>query len=504
MMKKYVSYFMLMLFFAFSTQAVMAQDDEAEEDDATEEASAGIEKKGCDDRGYCWGDNLNESKQRYVFFSDEMKAKRYDTSVEPFEWLLANVPYLHKNLYIQGINLYKGLLKNAEASKDAAKIATYQDKILSLYDQRIKYFGNEKSNLPAKGRLAYGYLSKRDNVNYPELLAMYERIFELEGKQKASIQNVGALFAISAKLAIDKKNADIEYNNLAKKADKKAEAEAFKASEAYTKLDTYNEDWMLAQYEKIGEVIDYQIASGNPKMKSYWEKTKATSDGLLPKVVAIDCKFVEEKMAPRFRADKTNVPYAKKVLSYMLSLKCADSPLFPEVAEAIYASEPDAGLANVVAANELKAGNVAKAIEWKEKSLALYTPAEAEKKAEAYLDIARLQQRQGQKSAARSTAYKAIETSGTVAKAAYELIGDLYYNSGNDCHGADPVAERANFLAAYDMYQKAGDGAKMAKAQAQFPTMADIFTYASKGYEVGGQISVGCWIGGTATIRKRP
>jgi len=63
------------------------------------------------------------------------------------------------------------------------------------------------------------------------------------------------------------------------------------------------------------------------------------------------------------------------------------------------------------------------------------------------------------------------------------------------------VKSRACYLAAYDMYAKAGDNSGMGRAKSQFPSITDIF---SLGMKEGDAIDVGCWIGGSTTIRKRP
>ena len=63
------------------------------------------------------------------------------------------------------------------------------------------------------------------------------------------------------------------------------------------------------------------------------------------------------------------------------------------------------------------------------------------------------------------------------------------------------VDDRARFIAAYEYYQKAGNRLKMSQAQAQFPTIGDIFT-ASK--EEGSSVFVGCWIQKSVKLARRP
>ena len=81
------------------------------------------------------------------------------------------------------------------------------------------------------------------------------------------------------------------------------------------------------------------------------------------------------------------------------------------------------------------------------------------------------------------------------------MIGDLFMLSGKECADVNPVKNRAVYLLAYDIYQKAGDGTKMRSAREQFPSAADIHIANMK---VGEAVSVPCWINRKTTIRSRP
>ena len=106
----------------------------------------------------------------------------------------------------------------------------------------------------------------------------------------------------------------------------------------------------------------------------------------------------------------------------------------------------------------------------------------------------------GKKVSARDYCRKALQVDAT-KKEAYKIIGDLYYNSYNDCRkGENPVHDRGNYMAAYDMYRKAGEAASMKRAKEQFPSMEEIFTWNLK---VGDTFRVACWINETVTIDKR-
>ncbi|MEM1135335.1 MAG: tetratricopeptide repeat protein [Bacteroidota bacterium] len=184
----------------------------------------------------------------------------------------------------------------------------------------------------------------------------------------------------------------------------------------------------------------------------------------------------------------------------MLNDKCTDDPLFLKAAENVFTVEPTAGLAGTIAQKYQIEKDYDKSMEWKKKAIELATD-DPEKQAELTYDIALFKSIQGKKIEARKEAMKAIELHESIAPKAYEMIGDLYMRSGKDCGDPNPVKARAVFLAAYDMYAKSGNSSKMSQARAQFPSVQDIFTMGMKEDE---SISVGCWIGVTTKIRKRP
>src|SRR5690606_27184403 len=96
---------------------------------------------------------------------------------------------------------------------------------------------------------------------------------------------------------------------------------------------------------------------------------------------------------------------------------------------------------------------------------------------------------------------KAVETDSSVKEKVYTLIGHLYLDSYEQCKkGENIVDDRAVFLAAYDMYQRAGNTEGMANAKQGFPSKEEIFNYNIK---TGDTVKVGCWINTSTTVRTR-
>jgi hypothetical protein len=113
--------------------------------------------------------------------------------------------------------------------------------------------------------------------------------------------------------------------------------------------------------------------------------------------------------------------------------------------------------------------------------------------------IGTTQAKSGNKPAARES-YRQAAAADPSNKEAWEKIGDLYATS-NDCHKKESQAQdRLIYIAAYEMYAKAGNQQKMANAKEQFPSKEDIFLY---NWKVGDVKSTGCWIGESVALRTR-
>ncbi len=114
------------------------------------------------------------------------------------------------------------------------------------------------------------------------------------------------------------------------------------------------------------------------------------------------------------------------------------------------------------------------------------------------MEIAQIHDRRGANQAARSNYLKAAELGKT---SAYTSIGNLYLGSHKECGGDNPVKGSLWAIAAYEMYQKAGDKANMAKARQYFPSAEQIFTHGMT-EQIGKQMNTGCWINETGANRQ--
>jgi len=421
-----------------------------------------------EDNGWCWGEDPGTAKEKYTLFSDGITFKDYKTSSQAFAWLMENVPNLNKALYIKGVNLYEDMLDAEEkGGNDPAKIKEYQDKILSLYDQRIELFGERADVLERKGKRAYFFWKDREDPDkWNKMYDLYKEVFEANGNETSG-SNI-TFYMLSAVNLVRRKKI--------------------------------TEEETMAVYDKVSEVIEYNVGVKKGSQQDRWEDMQGKIDALFSQGVDIDCDFVREKMGETIRNKPEDITTSKRAIKYMLNGKCTDDPLFLVAAENVFAVEPAAGLATTIGKIYQSSKDYDKAIEWKEKAIEL-TEGEPEEQGKIYYEIAQIKSVQGKLAESRKNAFKAVELDPNMASQAYTLVGDLYFNSGNACQTSSPVKSKANYFAAYDMYQKAGNSSRMSQAAQGFPTISEIFL---ENMEEGQKISIDCWIGGSTTVRRRP
>ncbi|MEQ8926972.1 MAG: hypothetical protein RLO81_14220, partial [Fulvivirga sp.] len=361
---------------------------------------------------------------------------------------------LNTAIYIHGEKIYKGLM---ESTKDEAKQEVYFDSLMLMYDMRVQYCGEEKDVIIRKAYENYKQ-NARKVTELPKVLELFDKALELNGN------NLDYYVVLPYMSAI--------VNN-AKYVKNLSEAE------------------ILERYDKLSEVINYNIANGTRKEK--WEDYKGKVDGMLVSVVNIDCDFVRTNLGPRFKENPNDLKLAKKIFGFMLNGKCTDDPLWLEAGKKIQEKEPEFGLAKNIAL-KLKGTNNAEAEKFFNQAIELTD--DPSNKADMYVQLGTM--RSG--SSAREMYRKALAADPT-KRDAYSAIGILYFQSFDDCAGkSDIVKDRAVFLAAYDMFEKAGNTKMMEQAKGQFPSKEEVFTY---NYTSGDAITVGCWIGETTTIRTR-
>lgn len=416
-------------------------------------------------REFKWPEDKSKAEEKVALYGDAMKQGDYKSAAAPFRWMLANAPDWHVKLYIDGADIYDNL---AEKEKDPVRKAQLVDTMLMMYDMRVKNCGDEANVLNRKAFYAYKYnVTKKEKA--ADLLALFDKVAELNGVNISDGNLVAYMTAVQANHVL--------LNNL-------------------------SDEQILDRYDKIMAIADQKIkkaeAAGKQKDVAKLKEYKGVIDDLLIGMVKVDCDFVKNNLEPKFKQNPNDITLAKKIFGFMLQGKCTDDPLWLQAGEVIHKTEKDFGLAKNLALKYMGNDNLEKATELFKESLELAkTPAE---KADILIYLGSVEAKKGSKSGAREYFRQAVAADPS-NKDGYEKIGDLYYGSFNDCKKGQNMAEdRLVYIAAYDMYRRAGASQKMAQAKSQFPSKEEIFLF---NWKVGDTMRVSCWIGETVTIDTR-
>lgn len=412
------------------------------------------------------GEEKSKVEEALVLLKDNKSNGHFKQAAPSLNWLLTSYPQLHTSVYIYGADVYEGL---AKAEKDPAKKQIYVDSLMLIYDLRIKNCGEEASVTNRKAVHFYMFNINKSGKE-KELLELMDKTFELAGNDVMDATLVPYMQVM-------------QINKI--------------------KLKKLTDDEILKRYDRLMSVVDAKIkeaqAAGKPvdRYKKYKEQIDEIllSDGMLD---SMDCAFIKKNLEPKFKANPADPDMARKVFLLMLKAKCTDDPVWLEAGEAYIKDNPDFTIIKNLAIKYWVQDNFSKAEELFKK--ALQVASSNKDKAEILINLAGVEAKKGDKPQARELLRQALAAE-PGNKEAYEKIGDLYMTSSKDCSKEQSYAEdRLIFIAAYEMYAKAGNQQKMAQAKSQFPSNEELFTV---GWKEGESKKIECWIGETVVLRSR-
>ncbi|WP_421764560.1 hypothetical protein [Ekhidna sp.] len=406
-------------------------------------------------------DMKTQAMEKQAYYKLLIAQSKYEEAMVPLNWLYENNPNLNPSIYIQGVDCIEDILKK---TKDKARKERLQDSLLWMYDQRIAHFDNAASTLDRKAYEAFKLYYKTPS-KYPMLADLYAEAYEMNGPEIST-------FNLNTYMLLAKNFHQINADKMP--AEK-----------------------VLDIHTLISDIIDQKRKNGENNEKLSKEQSK--TDAWLSSIPGIlTCEFIEEKLVPKFRANPTDLNTAKKIFKYSVEAKCTDKPFFMEASEPVFKEQPSYALASTIGNKYLASGEINKGLKYHEEALKLAS--NADEKFESLMGQAVANSKLGNKSRSRTLAYEAL-SSKPASKEAYNLIGNLYFTSYDDCRGdKSKVMDRGVFLAAYKMYEKAGNEMQMQASKEQFPSIEEIF---NEGMEEGQSITVGCWINESVTLQRR-
>ncbi|NQZ77601.1 MAG: hypothetical protein HRT61_16085 [Ekhidna sp.] len=414
--------------------------------------------------GWNWPEDPNlksQAMEKQAYYKLLIAQSKYAEAMQPLNWLYTNNPDLNSSIYIQGVDCLEDIIKN---TSDKDRKEQLQDSLLWMYDQRIKYFDNKAATMDRKAYEAFK-LHYKTPAKYPMLAELYAEAYDMNGPEIST-------FNLNTYMLLAK--------NFHKTAPDKMPAEK-----------------VLDIHTLISDIIESKRKNGeNP---SKLDKEQSKTDAWLGSIPGIlTCEFIEEKLVPKFKADPTDLKTAKKIFKYSVQAKCTKESYFLEASEPVFKEQPSFALANAIGSKYLASGEIAKGLQYYEEAQGLAST--SDETYDALMGQAVANSKLGNKSRSRTLAYEALSAKPGSSEA-YNLIGNLYFTSYDDCRGdKSRVMDRGVFLAAHKMYSKAGNQEQMQASKEQFPSIEEIF---NEGMEEGQSITVGCWINESVSLQRR-
>ncbi|HBF88381.1 MAG TPA: hypothetical protein DDX39_07025 [Bacteroidales bacterium] len=409
-----------------------------------------------------FGTDPETCKMNLSLYSEFYKQKNYVDALTPWRSVFNTCPESSKNIYIHGVRIISEQIDKAKEAKNLELKNKYIDTLMMVYDQRIKYFGQEADVLERKAV----DLFKNDESRFEESYNMLLKAIDINKEKTGAAASLGFMQISVLMMNAQKIDKGVVVENYSKAAE---------AVEASIKEKPDDADLV-----KVKESIEALFVSVGP-----------------------DCDVIISLFQPKFEANPENLDLLKNITKVLKKQSCTESKLFFDASEKLYSLEPSAEAASNLAQMAVKKGELSKASKFYLQAIELQQ--DANEKAQYYLELANLNKDLGQLAQARTYAFKAAELRANWGMP-YLLIGTMYASSSKSC-GENDFEQKAVFWVALDKFYKAKaidpsiaeSANKLINTYSQYiPDKENAFFY---NYTEGQSYTVGCWINESTTIR---
>jgi hypothetical protein len=406
--------------------------------------------------GYDWGSDVVGAKNKFANVKLNYNTAQYKDAMPRIQWLVANAPNLHLDLYIMAAQVYK---RAVEESSDSLSTIRYQDSTLFFYKEQINRFKNiEAYNY--LGDVAYTYLNKRPN-SWDTLASIYQKIIDVH-QANVFPENLYYYFVVYCAQKQLGKISDLQY---------------------------------IAIYQKFKEINTKHkvINASNAQELNYVEMSGKKAKQLFGKYVSLSCANI----GIIYPTAELTIETAKEAKTLLEASSCIDSAQYIKVIEFLEKAEPTTANKLVLADFYYSHNNKPSAVAIYETE---YERTSSTTQGQVAYTLMVHYANANNRDRAKRYALSAIQNQYQIAKAA-QVIGDLYLSSASECKVSnDILTSRAVYIAAYNYYKMAGNSSKMAQCKALFPSKEELFV-ASK--SVGATINTGCWINENVVLQTR-
>lgn len=424
-------------------------------------------------------------------FAEFAKVKNYDSAYTPWKEVRTTCPELNVATFKYGERILKDKIKKATDDK-----AAYQQELISLYDDWLKYFPKSKRGVSETGSILSSKAQSMIDYKQGSLqdaFKVFDQAFTQDPNSFSSPKRLYTYFKTTFELykqgITSTENLFTKYEEISEKFELEQSKLAKKLDAILTKLDD-------------GQVL----TSREQRSKRVYETNVLAFSTYANNLEAIiskesSCENLIPLYRKNFEENRSNSVWLNRAASRMDAKECSDDPLFVELVEALHEINPSANSAYYLGLLKDKANDSKAALAYYEESLTLEQ--DKYRKADILYKIAVKFNKKGLKTKSRSYAYRALKNRPSMGKA-YMLIASLYASSANDC-GTSQFEKRAVYWLAAKTARKAAAVDPSVKKTAlklvesyegRAPSKTDIFTEG----RAGETITFSCWIGNSVTV----
>ncbi|MFI3294934.1 MAG: hypothetical protein R3Y19_02845 [Rikenellaceae bacterium] len=400
-------------------------------------------------------------------FAYSYKLKDYPTATKELKELLESAPKASENMYINGVNIYRNLIAQAETDEQRDH---YLDSLLIIFDLRAEHFAEH----PTRGR---DYVLAQKANTFFNFADDHERIMAYD------------LFVEAIKAGQDVID-DSDAALIGKYFMNVTESASF---------DELTADDYIGRYERLTKLLSNHDTEVARNVTLEVEAMFANSG-------IASCDNLERIFKPQYEADPSNDALVKKILGLFSKARCA-SDFQMEILERYFQTDPKPEIALMLAGVYEEKGDFAKAQEFL--NVAIESESDPVLKV-SHLTRASMQLLQsGNGKAAAEMAKRALEIDSKSSMAAF-MYANAVSTALSGCSGdaktyacwlaADAMQRAVNLMPDEDPLKKDARNA-LYNLTANFPKKTDLFML---GLEEGQAYTVNCgWLSGRTTIRGR-
>ncbi|HLW09592.1 MAG TPA: hypothetical protein VKX35_04275, partial [Fermentimonas sp.] len=225
------------------------------------------------------------------------KAESYEEALIPWSSVYENCPGSSKNIYIYGPRIFKSLF---EKETDPAKKKEYLDKTMEIYDNRLKYFGDDDAEGTVLAFKTYDYMEMMgDQADQSVIYSWLSKAVNDMKDQMYPLDAYSYLMVSSISLYLNDNSLKDQYIT-----------------------DYFN----VVGY--VDQAIANSVAENNQANADYLAMVK---EGIVQGFVnsgAGDCKTLNEYYADKVEPNKANKEFLNEVIAALASVGCNDSDLY--------------------------------------------------------------------------------------------------------------------------------------------------------------------------------